>query len=154
MPTIVSLTDIRAHLRYSATDTIDDVALMGFIEAADDVVRSECDDILPTFYDEYYDGGAYVIYLMHRPLLRVINVEEGWGWQNHELDYQQVNTIPASSIYAYSVDARLIAGISRRSAGNVNIPFVRGVRNIRVQYTAGRESVPAAVRLFTLELIA
>jgi len=152
--TIITLADLRAHLRYTPTDTTDDVALMGFIGAADDVVTSECGDVLPTFYDEYYDGGHLIIYLKHRPLLEINNVEEGWGWQNHELDYQQVNTVPAGALYAYSVDSRIMASISRRSAGNVNIPFVSGVKNIRVQYTAGRNTVPAAVRLFALELVA
>jgi hypothetical protein len=151
---IVSLQDVKTHLRYTPTDTVDDVALQGFIHAANDVVQTECGDILPATYDENHDGGSYVIYLRHTPVLSIDNVEEGWGWWNWELDYQQVNTVPAGALYAYSLDMPTIGAISRRSAGNVQIPFVPGTKNIRVQYTAGRDTVPGAVRLFALELIA
>lgn len=151
---VVTLQDLKAHLRMPLTDTTDDMALMGFIAAVDDVVIAECDDVLPRHYDEYYDGGAYWIYLKHRPVISVENVEEGWGWINYELDYQQVNTVPAGSMFAYSIDSPSIGGITRRSAGNVQIPFVPGTKNIRVWYTAGRQSVPASIRLAALEIVA
>lgn len=151
---IVTLNDVRAHLRYPATSTADDIALQGFISAATDVIRAECGDVVPTKYDEFHSGGDYVIYLRHHPVLSVDNVEEGWGYFNFELDYQQVNTVPAGSVYAYSIDSPLIGAISRRSAGNVSIPFVPGQKNIHVQYTAGRQPIPGAIRLAALELIA
>lgn len=151
---VVTLQDVKAHLRMPPADTTDDMALVGFIAAVNDVISTECDDILPAHYDEYYDGGGYWIYLRHRPVLSVENVEEGWGWLNYELDYQQVNTVPAGSVYAYSLDAPEIGGITRRSAGNVQIPFVQGTKNIRVQYTAGRRSIPPSIRLAALEMIA
>lgn len=151
---IVTLQDVKAHLRINMADVTNDMALMGFIAAVDDVISTECDDILPHHYDEYYDGGSYWIYLRHRPLLSVQNVEEGWGWFNYELDYQQVNTVPAGSMFAYSIDAPGISGITRRSAGNVMIPFVPGTKNIHIQYTAGRADIPPSVRLAALEIIA
>lgn len=151
---VVTLQDVKAHLRMTMTDTTDDMALMGFIAAADDVIQTECDDVLPRHYDEFYDGGGYWVYLKHRPVLSVQNVEEGWGWYNYELDYQQANTVPASSMFAYSVDSPNIGGITRRSAGNVMVPFVAGTKNIRVQYTAGRANIPPSVRLAALEIIA
>ena len=151
---IVTLADVRAHLRYPPTNTADDVALTYFIYAADDVLRMECGDIVPSEYDELYDGGEPQIFLRHVPILAIQNVEEGWGWMNYELDYQQVNTVPAGSMYAYSLDSVLNGTITRRSAGNVVIPFVPGVKNIRVAYTAGRKFVPWIIRLAVLELIA
>lgn len=154
MPNLVSLAAVRQHLRYSATDTTDDAELQVYMNAADDVVRSECGDIVPTAYDEYHDGGSCMIYVHHRPVLEVLNVEEGWGWWDYDLDYQQVNTIPAGALFAYSLDVPLLGGISRRSAGNVMIPFVPGVKNIRIQYVAGRKDVPGSAYLFELELIA
>ena len=150
----MTLADVKSHLRYPQTYTTDDLALNGFIQAANDIIRQECGDVVPTKYDETYDGGDLVVYLRHRPVLSIDNVEEGWGWFNFELDYQQVNTVPAGSVYAYSIDSPESGGLSRRSAGNVNIPFVWGVKNIRIIYTAGRATVPGAIRLAALELIA
>lgn len=154
MADVVTLADVRTHLRYPATSTADDVALQGFIAAADDVIKAECGDVVPTTYDEYYNGGDYVIYLRHRPVLEVVNVEEGWGYYNWELDYQQVNTVPAGAMFAYSIDSHQVGAVSRRSAGNVQIPFVPGQKNIRIQYVAGRNPIPGAIRLAALELIA
>lgn len=151
---IVTLQDVKQHLRYTPTDTTDDLALMGFIYAANDVIETECGIVMPTSYEESYDGGGHVIYLRHRPILSIENVEEGWGWWNYELDYQQVNTVPAGDMFAYSIDSPESGGISRRSAGNVSIPFVPGVKNIKVNYTAGMASVPWSVRLAALEIIA
>lgn len=154
MADVVSLLDAKNHLRIPPTDTSNDLALMGFIAAADDVIEAECGIVMPKHFDESYDGGGYVIYLRNKPVLSVENVEEGWGWINYELDYQQVNTVPAGDMFAYSIDSPDAGGISRRSAGNVSIPFVPGRKNIRVLYTAGRHSVPGSIRLASLELIA
>jgi hypothetical protein len=154
MADVVYLADVKQHLRIPPANTQEDYGLQGFIYAAEDVIRQECGDILPRHYDELYDGGGYMLYLRHRPILSVENVEEGWGWYNWELDFQQVNTVPAGAMFAYSIDAPEAGRISRRSAGNVNIPFVPGVKNIRVWYTAGRDSIPGAIRLAALELIA
>lgn len=154
MADVVTLTDVKKHLRIPMTDTSNDVALMGFIAAADDCIEAECGEVVPKHYNEYYDGGGYVIYLRHRPLLSIQQVEEGWGWWNYELDYQQVNTVPAGDLFAYSIDSIEAGGISRRSAGNVSIPFVPGRKNIRVWYTAGLPSIPGSIRLAALELIA
>lgn len=152
--TIVSLQDVLTHLRYPASSTSDDAALMGFITAATDVIRTECGQVVPTEFDEYYDGGDYAINTRNTPILSVINVEEGWGWTNYELQYIQVNSTEATNMFAYSIDDLSIGLISRRSGGNVNIPFMAGSANIRVTYIAGRSNVPGALRLAALELIA
>jgi hypothetical protein len=152
--TVVSLQDVQTHLRMPATDTADEAALQGFINAATDVIQHECGQVVPQQFDEYYDGGDYAIALRHFPLISVINVEEGWGWTNYELTYVQVNAINATNIFAYSIDDESVGLITRRSGGNVNIPFMHGTSNIRVTYVAGQSSVPGAIRLACLELIA
>jgi hypothetical protein len=152
--TIVSLQDVLTHLRYPASDTQDDAALMGFIYAATDVLQHECSQVIPQVYDDYYDGGDFAINTRNVPILSVANVEEGWGWTNYELTYVQVNAVNATNIFAYSIDNADLGLISRRSGGNVNIRFIPGTSNIRVTYTAGRSSVPGAIRLAALELIA
>ncbi len=152
--TVVSLQDVLTHLRYPANIQSDDASLMGFINAATDVMAHECGDIVPQQYDEYYDGGDLAINTRHTPVISVINVEEGWGWTNYELGYVQVNSPNATNIFAYSIDDPATGLISRRSGGNVNIPFMMGSANIRVTYVAGRDTVPGAIRLAALELIA
>jgi hypothetical protein len=57
-------------------------------------------------------------------------------------------------MFGYSIDSYEAGLISRRSAGNVNIPFVPGQANIHVSYTAGLEAVPPSIELAALELIA
>ena len=157
MANIVSLADVRAHLRYPnpAQPSSDDVALQKFIAAADEVIEYECGDILPHRFDEYYDGGDEEIYLRNKPLLSVENVEEGWGWINYELDYVEANSPGAIfSMFAYSIDGHEFAKITRRTAGNVVIPFRPGIDNIHVQYTTGYNAIPASVTLAELELVA
>lgn len=156
MSNIVTLDEVRRHLRYPAADTQDDAALSSvFIPAADEVMRKECGDNVPTQYLENYNGGDNAIYLDHKPVLSVENVREGWGFANYDLDFIQVDTLPSNiSMFAYSLDSPLTGTITRRTAGNINIPFMRGVNNIQVIYTAGRDPVPPVIKLASLELIA
>lgn len=153
---IVGLAEVKTHLRYPAPSSphSDDTALLKFISAADEVIRFECDDVLPKAYTEYYDGGDYTIFMRHTPLINVRSVMEGWGWTNFPLDYVEVNSPPPYSLYAYSVDSYENSTISRRSAGNVQIPFRAGSSNIFVDYVAGEENLPGNVVLAELELIA
>lgn len=153
-PYLVSLSDVRTHLRFSTAYTQDDETLQNhFIPAATDVIQNECGDIVPTQFDEQYDGGELSIWTRHRPLLAVNNVQEGWGWANYELDYVEVNSLPATSMFAYSIDNHAEGLITRRSGGNVNIPFVHGSGNIRINYVAGRQAIPPALQLAALELV-
>ena len=159
MQNIVSLADVKAHLRYPTAEITgpsdDDAALQKFINAADEVIEFECDDILQHEHDEYYDGGDCEIFLRHKPLLTVQNVEEGWGYINYELDYVESNSPgPVFSMFAYSVDGHEFGKITRRTAGNVVIPFRAGTDNIRVQYVSGEAHIPANVILAELELVA
>lgn len=157
MANIVTLSQVKTHLRYPAnliSSSPDDTALQWFINAADKVIEYECDDILPHHYDEYYDGGDVEIYLKHAPLLSVQNVEEGWGYISFELDYVEANSPgPVFSMFAYSVDGHEYSKITRRSAGNIVIPFHPGVDNIHVEYTTGETTIPGDVFLAELELI-
>lgn len=153
MTDIVTLTDVKTHLRIPMLNADEDAGLAGFISAANDAIREECGDVIPETYEEFYDGGSKAIWLEHCPLLSVELVEEGWGTQNYVLKYVQVNSPITTETFAYSIDDLSFSEITRRSAGNVIIPFVKGSSNIRVVYTAGRAKVPGSVRLAALELI-
>jgi hypothetical protein len=157
---IVSLSDVRAHLRIPSGNTDDDDMLTDiFIPAADRVVQRECNEQIATEWDEFYDGGDLSIWLRHIPILSVELVEEGWGWTNYTLNYVQVNDIIQNEesidpIFAYSIDIPEEGCITRRYGGNVPAPFVQGEGNIHVVYTSGVETVPGNVVLAELELIA
>ena len=157
MTAIVTLTEVKAHLRYPnpTAPHPDDSALEDFIAAADPVIRFECDDILPAAYSEQHDGGAEKIFLFHRPVLSVQGVQESWGWISYDLDYQQAGSDAlATSMFAYSIDNAEVGEISRRTMASVLIPFVPGDNNISVQYTAGVVPVPGNLKLAEKELIA
>jgi hypothetical protein len=125
-----------------------------FIPAATAVVRRECGDIIPRTYDEYYDGGDYSIWLRNKPILSVDLVEEGWGFTNYSLTEIQVNSASMPTMFAFSIDIPASGKISRRSGGNVNIPFIRGEGNVHVIYTTGLTAVPGNIVLAALQIIA
>ena len=157
MSSIVTLADVKRHLRYPnpSAPHADDAALLDFIEAADPVIRYECDDILPEAYTEQHDGGDFRIYLFNRPLLSVQGIQESWGWISYDLDYQQAGVAPGStSMFGYSIDNAEVSEVSRRTMASVLIPFVPGSNNITVQYTAGIQPIPGNIILATKELIA
>jgi hypothetical protein len=154
---IVDLASMKAHLRYPnpASPSSDDTAIQGFIDAAEECIRFECDDVIPTLYSERHDGGDFKIYTHHRPLLEVKNIEEGWGWITYELDYQDPNTAPSdTTMFGYSVNNYETGEIARRSVASVPLPFIPGERNIYIQYTAGYAQAPANIVLATKELVA
>ncbi len=153
---IADLPTVRNYLRISnpMQAAVDDAVLQGFMAAATEVVERELGHVVAqNITAERHDGGGCQIWLRELPVLYVTNVEEGWGYYNQELDDQLVNTQPALSIWAYSLDIPDDGLVTRRAAGNVMYPFVRGKNNIRVDYTAGRLSVPATARLAFLELV-
>lgn len=156
MANVVTLQQAKTYLRYPnpTQPAADDTALQWVINAADDVIEFECDDVLPHAYDEYYDGGDTQIWLRNTPLLSVQAVEEGWGYLNYELDYQEANAPGPFSMFAYSVDGHEFGKITRRTAGNVVIPFRAGSDNIHVQYTTGLPVIAGAIFMAELELIA
>jgi hypothetical protein len=152
---IVTLDQVRTHLRYPAANTQDDAHLQLFIAAADEVLQKECGDNVPHTFEEFYDGGDNAIYLNHKPILAIDLVEEGWGFANYTLDYIQSNSMPGNvSMFAYSIDSPQTGMITRRTAGNINIDFFPGINNIKVLYTAGRDPIPPVIQLAELELIA
>lgn len=166
---VLPLSDVRRHLRFPNPDnpSTEDAGLTGFRDAALEVVAFHCNDVVPALYDEYYDGGSDVIYLRHRPLLEVVSVIESWGPIAYECTFQPPDTGPviygsgnepsaavATNVWAYSIDDYEIGLIRRRTVANSVQCWFPGVRNIHVAYRAGRNPVPAAIRLAAKELIA
>ena len=158
MANVVTLQDAKTYLQIpnpSQPNAQWDTIIQWLINAADCVLEYECDDIVPTRRNEHYDGGDYTIFLKHIPIVSVSNVEESWGYINWELDYCEVNSPPEStSMFAYSIDSYPNGELSRRSVGNVQIPFRPGQANILIQYVSGLEQVPGNIVMAELSLIA
>lgn len=125
-----------------------------FIDAADEVMVKECGANVAIQYNEYYDGGDSAIFLFNTPVLSIELIEEGWGFTTFNLDYVQVDSPVVSTNFAYSIDDADNGYITRRTSGNVLIPFQPGTNNIHIVYTAGRNPIPPVIRLAELELIA
>ena len=151
---IVSLADVKAHLRYPTANVSDDAAINGFIDAASDVIDVECGIVTPQQFEETYDGGNGEIWLFHFPVISVEYVRESWGMVSFDLTQVDSSASGTLTNFAYSINEAETGQIMRRSAGNVNIPFQPGRGNVKVIYTAGRSQVPGTVRLAALELIA
>jgi len=154
---IASLTTVKTYLRIpnpSAANQ-DDATIQILMDAARVVVERELGHIVAkTITAERHNGGRSEVWLRELPVLYVQGVEEGWGYYNQELDDQEVNQATALSLFAFSLDNPKEGLVTRRSAGNVLIPFVRGRNNVRVDYVAGRLEMPANAVLVFCELVA
>lgn len=154
---IASLATVKQYLRIPDPESAhpDDPIIQGMMDAATTVVERELGHITAKkITREVHDGGRGEIWLRELPVLYIENVQEGWGYYDWDLEDQQVNQIPALSIWAYSLDMAKEGLITRRSAGNVQIPFVSGRNNIRVDYVVGRLELPANAVLAFEELVA
>lgn len=152
---ISSLAQVKEYLQIPTSDTTyDDVLSTVFIPAATDVIEREAGHIIAKQMVEFRDGGFPQLFLYDIPVLYIQSVQEGWGYYNWELDNQMVNTQPALSLWSYSLDRPKDGLLTRRGPGNVLVPFVQGVSNIRIAYTVGRETVPDNIRLAFLGLVA
>lgn len=157
---IVTLQELKTHLRFpdptAASD--DDAALQGFIYAATEVVEFHAGRIVQRQVTEFHDGGDYVIFTKQKPVVSVVEVIENWGYFNWTLADQPSTSVPAANLFAYSLDNPAEGHITRRSVGNVAIPFMAmgGMfpDNVKVTYVAGRSETPWACRLACLELCA
>ena len=155
--TFITLQEAKTHLRdpHPSQVSADDPSIQIFLDAVQEVLTFECDDLTPTLHSERHNGGNYKIFTYHSPILSVENVQENWGWISYDLDFQDVGVEPvATSMFGYSIDTPEVGEISRRTVASVPIPFIPGEKNIFIQYTAGRATLPPDVKLGALELLA
>ena len=167
---IIELSQARSWLRFPNPNepSSDDGLIYTIIGAVEQVLEFHAGVCSVKTYTENYDGGDCSIWLRHPPLVSVNEVRESWGIYTVTLDYQDAQTGPelfgvsggansaqaASSIYAYSIDDYEVGMITRRTIGNVALPFAPGVRSVQVTYRAGREVMTPALTLAAMELTA
>lgn len=136
---LLTLPEVKAHLNFPASDDgSHDVEIQGFIDAAADVIREECDDVLPVVYTEAVEATGDRFVTGHAPVLSVSSLSSG--------NLLLTSPLTALDPTGYTVNQQ--AGLVRRVDGRRFGP------DVSITYLAGRVSVPAAVRLAALELVA
>jgi hypothetical protein len=110
--------------------------------------------VAPTQFDRRFNGwsgwnGAY-IELPYYPVLEVTSVIEYWGGSGpHVLS----EGTPTNQVDGYQMDYQR-GQLIRVFPGLVQKPWFPGSRNIEVVWTAGRNPIPADLKVATLEMIA
>ncbi|MFB7907647.1 hypothetical protein ACFC1T_14540 [Kitasatospora sp. NPDC056076] len=146
---IVDLASVKLHLNIPATDGRQDTELQRFMDAADDQARYVCGPIAAELHTEWYDGGRPTISLDWQPLASVTSVTEYVASSTWNLTEQPLGGTGFDS-YGYTVD--LPRGTITRRAVGMDVPFPRGLRNVKVVYTSGQPTAPS-IFLGELELI-
>ena len=144
---LVTLDEVKAHL--NKTDFNDDLELQGFIDAATPLVENMAGPVIPRTVTEYYSGGTTTITLNSQPVQSVTSIVETYGQTNYNLT--QVTLGQGMTGFAFTLDP--LTGRIVRRAYNAEAMFPVGTNNVQVVYVAGRDSVPANVRLATLMLV-
>jgi len=143
----VSLSDVRKQLN-DTNASIDATELQTVIDAATGIVENLVGPINPTSYDEWYDGGNFIIPLRHYPVTAITSITE-YTPTAQVLAAEPLDTTSTFTGYGYQLDAE--AGVIRRTSGGNAYLFPTG--RVHVIYQAGRAVVPAPVYDATLKLI-
>lgn len=101
---LVSLADLKNHLRYDPSNTADDVELQNLIDAITPVVQQITGPILPAVYSEWHDGGKDSVVLMRRPVVSVESVVEYQGTVQYVLTEQSPDANVALDAFGFFVN--------------------------------------------------
>jgi hypothetical protein len=143
---IVTYEDVKAHLNLS--DDRDAFELQSFIDAATNVVEQEIGPVLPTSYTEtQFVGGRSTLVLNHPPIQSIQSVVE-YAWNLAQtLTEQPFGSSVTTLGYVFEAES----GLLRRYTSGFPTYFMGPVT---VTYTAGRTTIPPAVRMATLVIVA
>jgi hypothetical protein len=147
---ILSLAQAKKAVGISPSITAKDEDLTEFIDGMTPIIEDIVGPVDARDCDEWHDGGAQSIKTLFSPLISVTAVTESYGPYVRTLTEQPLSGTPFDS-YGYTVD--LDTGLLiRRIAGRVAV-FRAGRQNVRVQYVAGRATVPANITLAARRLL-
>lgn len=148
---LLSLDQARSAISAPAGDTSMNAELEFYVAALTPVMEDVVGSIQPRVCDEWHDGGATSVVLLHPPLLAVASVTEHAGSVAYPLTEQDLGASSSFDAYGFTVD--LDSGdLYRRSSGSL-VAFAVGRRNVHVVYTAGREVVAPNIVLATRVLL-
>lgn len=149
---IVTSADVKAHLNLGA-DTTYDAELVGFIDAASEVVERLAGHVISatrsyTFHVPCGAADRTRLLLPETPVTAVVSVVEYPGGATRTLTSQPLGaTVDA---FGYSLDDAENGVITRRNAAGIPACFAE---HVVVTWSTGRAAVPPAVRLATLLLV-
>jgi hypothetical protein len=135
---MVSLVDVKDHLKKRVTDTDQDAKLQGFIRAATSLIEDRMGHMIPvTVTEDVYSRGD-VIVLRERPVIEVVSVHR----------YPGAVVLDAHDVTTQTRGWKLtsVEGVVETSG--------RFPGDMRVVYRAGRQPIPHRYRLACLELTA
>lgn len=145
---IVTLADVQQHLGVTG----DGARLQTFIDGLTSALEFVAGPVIPrTITGEVHNGGVDHIMLRVTPVLSVDAVSEYLGLTDYPLSSQPLGA--TSSMWGYSLDDPSTGLVVRRSSVGMPMPFLGGPRMISVDYTAGRATVPANIKLAMLALV-
>lgn len=159
---LVSLPEVKQHLRLPPNDSTHDAELIGLIEDVQPLIEEHTGPIVPKVYDEWYEGGHSTISLRHKPsfgfgttpLLRVMAVSEYRGPIEYNLSI--VPTPTQGSVYSEMTHDEL-GLIVRRTAGGGTYSWWQDPshpqQSVHVIYEAGQEVVPRNIARAAREAI-
>lgn len=159
---IVSLTEVKEYLGIDQGERVHDSKILGHIETVRSLIEEEIGPVIPTVYDEWFNGGHATIALPHKPstgygtkpILRLLAASEYRG--PVEYDLAIIGTPSEGQIFSVQLDAQ-DGIVVRRSAGGGVMPFPfdpeRGDQQVHLVYEAGLEQVPENVKMAAKEAI-
>jgi hypothetical protein len=148
---LIDLPSVKSYLRIPVTDTSNDDALQGFILASAEIARDYCGPFVPEQHTQYFDGGHTTITPDWLPLISIQSCTEYYGLSTFVITEQPLGF----QMNAFNFTADYTTGeITRRTFGGEAAYWARGVKNVKLVYTTGRQTdVPFSVRLGTLEIV-
>lgn len=146
--------DVKPYLQFDSTNTTYDGQLPELTHFACTWVQNYLNQpVAPTTFFRRFDGnsgwnGAHLI-LPYRPVLQVVSITEWWGSSGpHMLTEQTPERQGVSDMYQIEP---LAGRLTRTFMGLVQRPFFVGARNVEITWQAGYSTVPADIRMATLE---
>jgi hypothetical protein len=147
--------DVKPWLQFTASDTENDTMLQLVTDfVCQHSQRIIGQPVIATPFDRRFDGwsgwnGAYLM-LPYYPVLEITYVNEYWGVSGPHILTEQTPTNQVDGFQCEYLTGRL----TRVFPGLVQKPWFPGSRNIEVRWIAGRNPVPADIKIAALELIA
>lgn len=148
--TIVSLTDVKEHLKIPPSNRQVDAKLIRYITGSARIIEGIVGPVLQRSVTEWHDGGTNAVVLRQRPTVSITSVTEWRGPVPYVLTAVADPGHGTTYSYLWEPENNRIV---RRTAGGGTITFPGLAQSVQVIYVTGRAAVPEDIRFGTLELI-
>ena len=135
---IVSLSEMTNYLRLTAPTVTQYLPIFqSWLQASRVLIEDIVGPIVQsTLRDEWYDGGASTIMLLHPPISTIVKVTETFGANIvRTLALEPIDGVNPVDAYGYTAD--MVTGKLTRRVTGIAAPFALGRMNVHVQYNSG-----------------